>query len=102
MKQNYNTNCKIVPHCPECLTQFNVHESATGEYSHPKKGDLSLCCYCGHISKFQKNGMLVNLQAKDHIQLIKKDLEYYKHLFKTSILIGLQAVPGHNTSAQFN
>lgn len=38
--------------CPVCQSPNNGHMEVHGEDSKPKDGDLSICAYCGALSKF--------------------------------------------------
>lgn len=99
---NQKTTQKIKPFCPDCYSEFDIHVDVDGKLTSFNENDISLCCCCGCVSKFQSNGMLIPLTAGDHINLISTDFIHYKSIFATSFAIRAASRPGVNMSAQFN
>jgi hypothetical protein len=61
--------------CPQCGKQLDAASSVDGVTAIPKKGDISLCFYCGEILEYDENCVLTYI-TQEVIDELKKDNTY--------------------------
>lgn len=53
--------------CARCANEFDTNTSMDGAKATPVEGDISLCLYCGYITKFDTSGALVEMPLNELI-----------------------------------
>lgn len=73
-------------HCRTCLHPYNAHTSLKGNVR-PKEDDVTVCAYCGRLSKFDKHLNLIELTEEEIILLKYEHPDTYRILRKAQSLI---------------
>lgn len=73
-------------HCKTCNNIIDAHTATNGEHV-PMESDISICFYCGVISKFDNEMNLVAMPFNELLQLEFTDPNTYYQLQKAQRLI---------------
>jgi len=69
-------------YCPSCKHELDAATSADDSPRELKKGDFSLCMYCGEILRFEENLKLKVANQDDMEELLDDSIETYDQLLE--------------------
>lgn len=64
--------------CNVCHHKLDSHTNPNGAL--PQEGDISICVYCGNLSRFDKNLKIVSLTEEEIEKLKTSDPEAFKDI----------------------
>lgn len=73
--------------CKTCGRNNSGHYCPQLPIASPKENDVSVCIYCGEITKFDKELNLIPIEKTDFIDLEKNHIDTLIILQQTSFLI---------------
>lgn len=81
------TKCPTCQHKVDAFTEVTEGldtsiEQGIDRETQPQEGNLSLCLYCGNLSRFNKDLDLVELSPEEQFEVAKEDADLWDYLMK--------------------